>query len=93
MDSAEAAALSSGSGNSDGAPGSYFDARWLNVHADDGTLAAKARRLQLTPSRHFDHIAVNTSFSAVLMPPYISTEGKYITAVVELWLNVHVNGD
>lgn len=75
MDSAEAAALSS-NGGSDGTPGSYYDARWLNVHADDGTLAAKARRLQLTPSRHFDHIAVNTSYSAVLMPPYINTEGK-----------------
>lgn len=76
MDSAEAAALSAGSGN-DGAPGSYYDARWLNVHADDGTLAARARRLMLIPSRHFDHIAVNTSYSAVLMPPYINTEGLY----------------
>lgn len=79
MDSAEAAALSAaGSGGSDGSPGSYYDARWLNVHADDGTLAAKARRLQLTPSRHFDHIGVNTSYSAVLMPPYINTEGSVI---------------
>ncbi|KAH9641750.1 hypothetical protein HF086_003876 [Spodoptera exigua] len=74
MDSAEAAALSAGNGGSDGAPGSYYDARWLNVHADDGTLAARARRLALTPSRHFDHIAVNTSYSAVLMPPYINTD-------------------
>ncbi|CAH0592632.1 unnamed protein product [Chrysodeixis includens] len=74
MDSAEAAALSAGSGASDGAPGSYYDARWLNVHADDGTLAARARRLSLTPSRHFDHIAVNSSYSAVLMPPYINTD-------------------
>ncbi|XP_022821817.1 voltage-dependent calcium channel subunit alpha-2/delta-3 isoform X1 [Spodoptera litura] len=74
MDSAEAAALSAGNAGSDGAPGSYYDARWLNVHADDGTLAARARRLTLTPSRHFDHIAVNTSYSAVLMPPYINTE-------------------
>ncbi|XP_059050982.1 voltage-dependent calcium channel subunit alpha-2/delta-4 isoform X3 [Achroia grisella] len=73
MDSAEAAALSA-SGSNDGAPGSYYDARWLNVHADDGTLAARARRLLLYPSRHFDHIAVNTSYSAVLMPPYINTE-------------------
>ncbi|KAL0901338.1 hypothetical protein ABMA27_006618 [Loxostege sticticalis] len=73
MDSAEAAALSAGSG-SDGAPGTYYDARWLNVHADDGTLAARARRLLLSPSRHFDHIAVNASYSAVLMPPYIDTE-------------------
>ncbi|XP_052757555.1 voltage-dependent calcium channel subunit alpha-2/delta-4 isoform X3 [Galleria mellonella] len=73
MDSAEAAALSA-SGSGDGAPGSYYDARWLNVHADDGTLAARARRLLLSPSRHFDHIAVNTSYSAVLMPPYINTE-------------------
>ncbi|XP_004930281.2 voltage-dependent calcium channel subunit alpha-2/delta-3 isoform X2 [Bombyx mori] len=73
MDSAEAAALSSSSG-SEGTPGTYYDARWLNVHADDGTLAAKARRLLLAPSRHFDHIAVNTSYSAVLMPPYISVE-------------------
>lgn len=77
MDSAEAAALSSGSGGSDGAPGSYYDARWLNVHADDGTLAARARRLTLTPSRHFDHIAVNSSYSAVLMPPYINTDGLF----------------
>ncbi|KAM3967735.1 LOW QUALITY PROTEIN: voltage-dependent calcium channel subunit stolid [Aphomia sociella] len=73
MDSAEAAALSA-SGSSDGTPGSYYDARWLNVHADDGTLAARARRLLLSPSRHFDHIAVNTSYSAVLMPPFINTE-------------------
>ncbi|CAG9581618.1 unnamed protein product, partial [Danaus chrysippus] len=73
MDSAEAAALSAGS-TTDGSPGSYYDARWLNVHADDGTLAARARRLLLSPSRHFDHIAVNTSYSAVLMPPYINTE-------------------
>ncbi|CAH2050688.1 unnamed protein product, partial [Iphiclides podalirius] len=71
MDSAEAAALSPASSALDGSPGSYFDARWLNVHADDGTLAARARRLVLTPSRHFDHIAVNTTYSAVLMPPYI----------------------
>ncbi|XP_047984484.1 voltage-dependent calcium channel subunit alpha-2/delta-3 isoform X2 [Leguminivora glycinivorella] len=71
MDSAEAAALSSG--GSDG-PGAYYDARWLNVHADDGTLAARARRLVLAPSRHFDHIAVNASYSAVLMPPYINVE-------------------
>ncbi|CAH2102286.1 unnamed protein product [Euphydryas editha] len=74
MDSAEAAALSAGSSSTDGSPGSYYDARWLNVHADDGTLAARARRLLLSPSRHFDHIAVNTSYSAVLMPPYINTE-------------------
>ncbi|XP_026319416.1 voltage-dependent calcium channel subunit alpha-2/delta-3 [Hyposmocoma kahamanoa] len=72
MDSAEAAALSAS--GSDGSPGSYYDARWLNVHTDDGTLAARARRLILTPSRHFDHIAVNTSYSAVLMPPYINVE-------------------
>ncbi|XP_063616501.1 voltage-dependent calcium channel subunit alpha-2/delta-3 [Cydia splendana] len=71
MDSAEAAALSSG--GADG-PGAYYDARWLNVHADDGTLAARARRLVLAPSRHFDHIAVNASYSAVLMPPYINVE-------------------
>lgn len=77
MDSAEAAALSAGSSSTDGSPGSYYDARWLNVHADDGTLAARARRLLLSPSRHFDHIAVNTSYSAVLMPPYINTEGKH----------------
>ncbi|XP_053622117.1 voltage-dependent calcium channel subunit alpha-2/delta-3 isoform X1 [Plodia interpunctella] len=77
MDSAEAAALSAG-GTSDGSPGSYYDARWLNVHADDGTLAARARRLLLSPSRHFDHIAVNTSYSAVLMPPYINTEGSEV---------------
>lgn len=76
MDSAEAAALSA-SGGSDGSPGSYFDARWLNVHADDGTLAARARRLMLAPSRHFDHIAVNSSYSAVLMPPYINVEGLF----------------
>ncbi|KAL4716978.1 hypothetical protein ACJJTC_012789 [Scirpophaga incertulas] len=74
MDSAEAAALSAGTGAGDGSPGSYYDARWLNVHADDGTLAARARRLLLAPSRHFDHIAVNTSYSAVLMPPYIDVE-------------------
>ncbi|KAI5644944.1 von willebrand factor type A domain-containing protein [Phthorimaea operculella] len=72
MDSAENAALSAG--GSDGTPGSYYDARWLNVHADDGSLAARARRLALTPMRHFDHIAVNTSYSAVLMPPYINVE-------------------
>lgn len=76
MDSAEAAALSPGSSASDGSPGSYFDARWLNVHTDDGALAARARRLVLSPSRHFDHIAVNTTYSAVLMPPFINTEGK-----------------
>ncbi|CAH2236386.1 jg10766 [Pararge aegeria aegeria] len=74
MDSAEAAALSAGSSSIDGSPGSYYDARWLNVHADDGTLSARARRLLLSPSRHFDHIAVNTSYSAVLMPPRINTE-------------------
>lgn len=75
MDSAEAAALSSSSGSADGSPGSYFDARWLNVHSDDGTLAARARRLVLTPSRHFDHIAVNTSYSAVLISPLSNVEG------------------
>lgn len=78
MDSAEAAALSS-SGGSDGSPGSYYDARWLNVHSDDGTLAARARRLMLAPSRHFDHIAVNTSYSAVLMPPFIDVDGEDYT--------------
>ncbi|CAH0727477.1 unnamed protein product, partial [Brenthis ino] len=77
MDSAEAAALSAGS-NSDMSPGAYYDARWLNVHADDGTLAARARRLLLSPSRHFDHIAVNTSYSAVLMPPYINTDDSEV---------------
>lgn len=80
MDSAEAAALSAS--GSDGSPGSYYDARWLNVHTDDGTLAARARRLTLTPSRHFDHIAVNTSFSAVLMPPYINVEGTVSTTYI-----------
>ncbi|KAG6450510.1 hypothetical protein O3G_MSEX006621 [Manduca sexta] len=69
MDSAEAAALTAGSGASDGAPGSYYDARWLNVHADDGTLAARARRLLLAPnsevqnqiawSEHLDPLFVN----------------------------------
>jgi hypothetical protein len=85
MDSAEAAALSAGGG--DGSPGSYYDARWLNVHADDGTLAARARRLLLAPSRHFDHIAVNTSYSAVLMPPYIDTDGKFFNLVVVNWVS------
>lgn len=82
MDSAEAAALSASTGSNDGAPGSYYDARWLNVHADDGTLAARARRLHLAPSRHFDHIAVNTSYSAVLMPPYINVEGLLFTTTI-----------
>lgn len=78
MDSAEAAALSSHATGTDGSPGSYYDARWLNVHSADGTLAAKARKLVLSPSKHFDHIAVNTSYSAVLMPPYINVEGKKV---------------
>ncbi|CAG4977907.1 unnamed protein product [Parnassius apollo] len=78
MDSAEAAALSPGSSTSDGRPGSYYDARWLNVHTDDGTLAARARRLVLSPSRHFDQIAINTTYSAVLMPPYINTEDSEV---------------
>ncbi|GBP10998.1 hypothetical protein EVAR_79679_1 [Eumeta japonica] len=76
MDSAEAAALSGGAGG-DGAPGSYYDARWLNVHTYDGKLASRARKLMLTPSRHFDHLAVNTSYSAVLVPLNVNVDGEY----------------
>lgn len=73
MDSAEQAALSGAARGE----ASYLDARRLNVFAQDGRLAEGSKRLQLSPSRHFDHLSVNTTKSAILMPPFVDEFGEF----------------
>lgn len=73
MDSAEQAALAGAPSTGSG----YYDARRLNVFGPDGRPAEGSRKLLLTPSRHFDQLSVNTSHSAVLMPPFLDEEGIY----------------
>ncbi|XP_011505045.1 PREDICTED: voltage-dependent calcium channel subunit alpha-2/delta-4 [Ceratosolen solmsi marchali] len=47
----------------------YYASNRINLFTDDGKLVAGAREMSLTGNRHFDHIAVNLSLSAILMPP------------------------
>ncbi|XP_049864524.1 voltage-dependent calcium channel subunit alpha-2/delta-3 isoform X3 [Schistocerca gregaria] len=69
MDSAEQAALSHRPERSSGAR--YYNSRRLNEYGPDGRLRPGYQEMALTPNRHFDQLAVNTSLSAVLMPPEV----------------------
>lgn len=76
MESAEQAALSAPrEGN---ASPKYYASHRLNLFTEDGKVASGAREMSLTPNRHFDHLAVNASLSAVLLPPAIKDTGTNI---------------
>ncbi|XP_016845340.1 voltage-dependent calcium channel subunit alpha-2/delta-3 isoform X2 [Nasonia vitripennis] len=68
MENAEQAAVSA---SREGAvsPPKYYASHRINLYGDDGKLSSGAREVNLTANRHFDHLAVNLSLSAVLMPP------------------------
>lgn len=54
----------------------YYASHRLNLFTDDGKVAAGAREMLLMGNRHFDHLAVNVSLSAVLLPPRIQDTGN-----------------
>lgn len=75
MDSAEQAALTPQADN--GQRFQYYNARKLNAFGPDGRPADGTREMVLTPNPHFDFLPVNTSLSSILMPNYITENGKY----------------
>lgn len=74
MDSAEQVALTPQ--NDNGQHFTYYNAKRLNVFAPDGRPVDGTREMVLTPSPHFDHLPVNTTFSSVLMPSNIKEDGN-----------------
>lgn len=74
MESAEQAAVSA-SRDAESTP-KYYDSHRLNVFTKDKKAAPGTREMILTPSRHFDHLAVNVSMSAVLFPPGVKDTGR-----------------
>ena len=75
MDSAEQAALTPQSDNGQGVK--YYNAQKLNVFGADGKPADGTRELMLHPNAHFEHLAVNTSISTVLVPANIDESGNW----------------
>lgn len=81
MESAEHAAVSAPrEGN---ASPKYYASHRLNLFTEDGKVASGAREMSLTPNRHFDHLAVNTSLSAVLLPPAIKDSDPEVAAAIQ----------
>ncbi|XP_039276628.1 voltage-dependent calcium channel subunit alpha-2/delta-3 isoform X2 [Nilaparvata lugens] len=75
MDSAEQAALSQ---KAEGGNARYFNSRKI---VEDGQ-SGGGQDIFLVPNRHFDHQAVNTSFSTVLLPESLSdTESHVVNAL------------
>lgn len=72
MDSAEQAALSQ---KAEGGTARYYNSRRLNEITDDGSVVSD-HEVSLVTNRHFDHLAVNTSFSTVLLPESMSDTGN-----------------
>jgi hypothetical protein len=60
----------------------YYASSHINLFTDDGKLVAGSREMFLTGNRHFDHIAVNLSLSAILMPAEIKDTGNFIIQLV-----------
>lgn len=76
MESAEQAAVSAPR-DTESSP-KYYASHRLNLFTKDNKIAPGAREMILTPNRHFDHLAVNVSLSAVLLPPGVKDTGTYI---------------
>ncbi|XP_046753352.1 voltage-dependent calcium channel subunit alpha-2/delta-4 isoform X1 [Diprion similis] len=66
MESAEQAAVSAPRDVE--SPPKYYSSHRLNLFTKDKKIAPGAQEMILTPSRHFDHLPVNVSLSAVLLP-------------------------
>ncbi|RZF45628.1 hypothetical protein LSTR_LSTR010579 [Laodelphax striatellus] len=78
MDSAEQAALSQ---KAEGGSARYFNSRKINQYVEDGQ-SENGQDVFLVTNRHFDHQAVNTSFSTVLLPQSLSdTESLVVNAL------------
>ena len=75
MENAEQVAESGGRESSSKVP-KYYSSERINLFSDDGKLIAGAREMYLTANRHFDHVAVNLSLSAVLVPPGVKDTGN-----------------
>lgn len=69
MDSAEQAALSQ---KMEGGSAKYYNSRKLSSNSEG---VSGWQELQLTPNRHFDYQAVNTSASSVLFPQTLTDTG------------------
>nr|CAD7199593.1 unnamed protein product [Timema douglasi] len=61
----------------------YCNARRINVYGSDGRLADGSREVTLTPNRHFDQLAVNTSLSSVLMPADVADTDAVVKNAIE----------
>jgi hypothetical protein len=73
MDSAEQAALSHKLDV--GTSVRYYNARRLNEFGPDGRLQDGSKEMNLAQNGHFDHLAVNTSLSSVLLPAGVRDSG------------------
>lgn len=71
MESAEQTALSVSKEGS--VPPKYYASHRLNFVTDDD---AGAQDMFLAVNRHFDHLAVNVTLSAVLLPSGVKDNGK-----------------
>ncbi|KAL7299673.1 hypothetical protein TKK_0007430 [Trichogramma kaykai] len=96
MENAEQAAVSIGRGaaSSDSAngptssasttsPPKYYASERINLFSDDGKLNPGAREMYLTANRHFDHIAVNLSLSAVLTTPAVKDTDAEVASALQ----------
>lgn len=55
----------------------YYPSQRFDV-ASDGKMSGTGQEPLLSTNRHFDHLAVNITFSAVLLPAGVKEIGKYI---------------
>lgn len=75
MESAEQAAVSAPrEGN---VSPKYYASHRLNSFVSDEKGSAGAQEMFLAANRHFDHLAVNVSLSAVLLPSGVKDNGEY----------------
>jgi len=62
----------------------YYASHRLNNFVTDGKSSGGAQEMFLTVNRHFDHLAVNVSLSAVLLPSGVKDSGKYCNMQIVL---------
>ncbi|KAJ8684182.1 hypothetical protein QAD02_019974, partial [Eretmocerus hayati] len=62
----------------------YYSSHRINQFTDEGKLKPGSREMIIKPDRHFDHIAVNLSLSAVLMPPGVTDSDAEVASGL-LW--------
>lgn len=63
----------------------YYASHRLNNFVSDGKSAAGMQEMFLAANRHFDHLAVNVTLSAVLLPNGIKDNGEHYSLYNIIW--------